>query len=300
MDRFRVGKAHDDEPELKQPEWAEKNIVPRVHFRWILSGPSRSGKTNLARYTYDKFYTTQNGTKSWFDEVYLLSPTAKIDFQWAGLAGLKDRNRVTDPTPELLQRILRDQRRALTQGNETNSRANMKRIGERRNKAAKILLIFDDAIAESRLINSDAFLKTFIQGRHYNISSMTMTQSYMKIPRSARIQATHLAMFPSKQTEIDRVYKEHGPKEISKKDFYELVSYAVTPTDETPYPFLYVDVFAKPDDRFRRNYTEKLELSQLPSAGVLDALEAPIDEEKQGGVKRSFEQPDSGQKRRRL
>ena len=70
-----------DEPELKQPEWAEKGVVPKVHFRWILSGPSRSGKTNLARYTYDKFYTTGGGNKSWFDVVYLLSPTAKIDFQ---------------------------------------------------------------------------------------------------------------------------------------------------------------------------------------------------------------------------
>jgi hypothetical protein len=79
MDRFVVGKAHEDEPELKQPEHA--GIVPMVHFRWILSGPSRSGKTNLARYTYDKFYTTGGGNKSWFDEVYLLSPTAKIDFQ---------------------------------------------------------------------------------------------------------------------------------------------------------------------------------------------------------------------------
>jgi hypothetical protein len=209
------------------------------------------------------------------------------------LAGLKDRNRITNPGPELLQRILNDQRRALTQGNETNSKANMKRIGQRRNKAKKILIIFDDAIAESKLINSDAFLKIFIQGRHYNISSMVMTQSYMKIPRSARIQATHVAMFPSKQTEIDRVYKEHGPKEISKKDFYELVSYAVTPTDDSPFPFLYIDVFAKPDDRFRRNYTERLEISQLENGGEL--LEE--EEGKQAGVKRpAFREDDDSQK----
>jgi len=129
-----------DEPELKQPEHA--GIVPMIHFRWILSGPSRSGKTNLARYTYDRFYTTGGGNKSFFDEVYLLSPTAKIDFQWSGLAGLKDRNRITSPGPDLLNRILRDQRRALTQGNESNSKSNMRKIGERRNKAKKILIIF--------------------------------------------------------------------------------------------------------------------------------------------------------------
>jgi hypothetical protein len=293
MEQFTVGRAHEDEPELEQPEHA--GIVPKVHFRWILSGPSRSGKTNLARFTYDRFYTKNGGKASWFDEVWLLSPTAKIDFQWAGLPGLKDRNRITNPTPELLQRILNDQRRALTQGNETNSKANMKRIGVRRNKAKKILIIFDDAIAESRLINSSAFLKIFIQGRHYNISSMVMTQSYMRVPRSARIQATHLSLFPSKQTEIDRVYKEHGPKEISKTDFIELCNYAVTPTDDSPFPFLYVDVFAKPDDRFRKNYTEKLEISQLADhdTGLLE------DEQKQGGTKRLFEEEPSGQKTKR-
>ena len=291
MEQFIVGKAHEDEPQLEQPQYA--GIVPAVHFRWILSGPSRSGKTNLARYTYDRFYTKKGGKQSWFDEVWLLSPTAKIDFQWAGLAGLKDRNRITNPTPELLQRILNDQRRALTQGNESNSKANMKRIGDRRNKAKKILIIFDDAIAESKLINSDAFLRVFIQGRHYNISCFVMTQSYMRIPRSARIQATHLALFPSKQTELERVYKEHGPKEISKRDFLELCNYAVTATDDCPFPFLYVDVFAKPDDRFRKNYTEKLEISQLAdNTGLL----VEEDDQKQGDPKRIFEEEYSGQK----
>jgi len=126
---------------------------------------------------------------------------------------------------------------------------------------------------------------------------MVLTQSYMKVPRSARIQATHVALFPSKQTEIDRVYKEHGPKEISKKDFFEMVSYAITPSDDSPFPFLYIDVFAKPDDRFRRNYTERLEISQMAEPGL--ELEEE-DEAKQGGVKRSrFEDPEASQKTKR-
>ena len=124
-----------------------------------------------------------------------------------------------------------------------------------------------------------------------------------------------MALFPSKQTEIDRVYKEHGkssllfflrvldlvcvgPKEISKKDFFEMVSYAITPSDDSPFPFLYIDVFAKPDDRFRRNYTERLEISQLAEPGL--ELEEE-DEAKQGGVKRGsrFEDPEASQKTRK-
>ena len=296
MDRFRVGKAHEDEPELQQPEHA--GIVPMVHFRWILSGPSRSGKTNLARYSYDNFYTTHGGSKSWFDTVYLLSPTALIDWQWSGLTGLKDRNRITNPTPQLLTKILNDQRRALTQGDASNSKANMRKIGQRRNRCKKVLIIFDDAIAESKLINSDAFLKIYIQGRHYNISSMLMSQSFMKIPRSARIQATHICLFPSKQTEIDRLYKEIAPKELSKKDFYEMVHYAITPTEQEPFPFLYVDVFAPPNERFRRNYTEKLEIDMSGDNSIGQGEE----EEKDGGKRRrndDDEQIESKSKKRR-
>ena len=114
-----------------------------------------------------------------------------------------------------------------------------------------------------------------------------MTQSFMKIPRSARIQATHLALFPSKQTEIDRVFKEMAPKEISKKDFYDMVNYAITPTDDSPFPFLYVDVFAKPNERFRRNFNERLliDLSQDHSLDQLESGLAIDDERKDNGVR---------------
>lgn len=65
------------EPELKQPRYA--GVIPKVNFRWILSGPSKSGKSNLARWSLDKYYTDGRG-KSWFDEIYLLSPTGKHSF----------------------------------------------------------------------------------------------------------------------------------------------------------------------------------------------------------------------------
>lgn len=256
---FEVTKARPDEPELEQPPSA--GVVPKVHFRWILSGPSRSGKTNLARWSLDNHYG-KGAKKSWFDRVILLSPTAKIDWTWAGLPGLKDKDRIIDPTPQFLSKLLRDMRREI-QGGANGSSADesaMKRMAERRKKAKKVLVIFDDAIAESGLINSPEFLKIFIQGRHYNISSMVMSQSYMKIPRSVRLQATHLSMFPSRSTEIDRIWQEHGPKELSKKEFYELATYATTPLHDQDYPFMYVDSTAPVNRRFRRNYTEVLEI----------------------------------------
>jgi len=74
----------------------------------------------------------------------------------------------------------------------------------------------------------------------------------MKVPRSVRLQATHIAMFPSRSTEIDRLWREHGPKELSKKEFHELAQACTSPDEEDPYPFLYVDCFAPTRTRFRR------------------------------------------------
>ena len=105
MDRFNVGQARQDEPELEQPN--DAGVVPKIHFRWILSGPSKSGKTNLARWSIDKYYS-KSPTKSWFDRIYLLSPTANIDWNWADLPGLKPKDRISKPTAGHLKKILSD------------------------------------------------------------------------------------------------------------------------------------------------------------------------------------------------
>lgn len=256
---FQVGKARPDEPELKQP--AHAGVIPAVNFRWILSGPSKSGKSNLARWSLDKYYAGGKG-KSWFDDVYLLSPTANIDYCWADLKGLKPKNRITNPTSELLLKILNDQKKDI-QGSTSDvsaQRMSSSQLSKRKQNAKKVLIIFDDAIAESKMINSKEFLKVFVAGRHYGISSMVMTQSYVKVPRSVRLQATHVCMFPSRSSEIQRLYDEHGPKELTKNDFTELVQFATQADESDPFPFLYVDCFAPTKTRFRRGFTNVLEI----------------------------------------
>jgi hypothetical protein len=218
---FVVGKARPDEPDIAQPQHA--GMIPKVHFRWVLSGPSKSGKTNLARWVLDNYYIRDgNKKKSFFDRIYLLSPTAHIDVTWSDLPGLADKDRHTHPTPALLDKIMNDQKRAI-QGTTSDipPHVSATTLSKKKEKAPKILIIGDDAIAESKLINSPQFLKLFIQGRHYNISTMLMSQSYMKVPRSVRLQATHVSMFPSRASEIERLHTDHGPKELNKKEYTE-------------------------------------------------------------------------------
>ena len=262
MSSYIVTKANVDEPDVRQP--VKGGPLPKAHFRWILSGPSNSGKSNLARWSLDNYYTRSKG-RSFFDRIYLLSPTADIDFQWVGLPGLKDKDRITNPGPGTIRRILSDQIREITGGSKVNmgSKSAVKKLSRARTRGKFVLVIFDDAIAESKLINSADFLKLFIQGRHYNISSMVMTQSYMKVPRSVRMQATTLSMFPSKATEIDRVYKEFGPKELSKNEFRTLVQEATDPLPNDQYPFFHVDITCPLEKRYRRNFTSCFNLGSV-------------------------------------
>ena len=260
--RYIVSRAREDEPEIDQPPDAANGVVPKLHFRWVLTGPSKSGKTNLARWCLDHYYM-RAANKSWFDKIYLLSPTGQMDWNWADLPGLEKANRIVHPKKSDLRKILSDARRQIQGGGmaaDIGKRNNLPRLARNKRKADKILIIFDDAIAESSLINSAEFLKIFIQGRHYNISSMVMSQSYVKVPRSVRIQATHVSMFPSRASEIERLYADHGPKELSKREFISMVAEATDPQEGDEYPFLFVDVFAPAQYRFRRNFTQQIEI----------------------------------------
>jgi len=245
--QHQVGKAVDYDEEFDQPPAAEQGIVPKIPFRWILSGASGSGKSNAARYIMDHYYSKSNG--SWFDRVIFLSPTAKIDPVWKNLAGLSKQDRMEQVDPEKLTRILRKAEK------ETKAKG--------KKKTTRILLILDDVIAESKFMHSKEFLKLFIRGRHFMISTMCMTQSYVKIPRSSRIQATHIIFFPSQTTEIERLYSEYGPHQMSKRAFFAMVQEATDPSPEEPYPFLYIDRYAPIDTRFRRNLDIALNVDQF-------------------------------------
>jgi hypothetical protein len=262
---LQVTKARPDEPEMDQPPSA--GVVPKLHFRWLMTGPSRSGKSNLARWVLDNHYKhATDPKKSFFDRVVLLSPTAKIDWNWGNMAGLKEKDRIENPTPKFLADLLRKQRRKIQGDGRMKSDADLERMAKRRKTSDKVLIILDDAIADGKLMHSDEFDKIHIQGRHYGISTMMMTQSYMKVPRTARLQATHVSMFPSKASEIERLYDEHGPKELSKKEFGTMVREATTPEHDEDYPFLHVDVNARAGLKFRKNLTHTMTMRHQEGA----------------------------------
>ena len=61
------------------------------------------------------------------------------------------------------------------------------------NKERKILIVFDDMIADminNKKLNS-IVTELFIRGRKLNISLVFITQSYFKVPKDVRLNTTH-------------------------------------------------------------------------------------------------------------
>ena len=125
-------------------------------------------------------------------------------------------------------------------------------------KSDKILIAFEDIISHAKFMRSEEFLKAFVMGRHFGISTMVCTQSFTKVPRACRLQCTQVAFFPSSQSEMTLMEEEYCPPRMSRKEFMELIGYATTPDEQDEFPFLYIDHPAKPADRFRKTFGRKL------------------------------------------
>jgi hypothetical protein len=239
--KLRVGRAIEDTDNYVQPPAAQNGTVPELPFRWMFSGPSHAGKSNAARFIIDNHYPGV------FQRIYLFSRTAKVDPTWKNLPSLRLSDRIValDKTsaPVLKSILDRGVRRVKAMGKA---------------HAPYELIIIDDAIAATKFMNSEAFLDVFIRCRHGNISLMILTQSYMKVPRSARLQLSALAAFPSRSTELERLFKEHGAFGMSKQEFIQMATHASRITPDNLYPFFYVDCKKPTNERFRRGLDIKL------------------------------------------
>ena len=121
------------------------------------------------------------------------------------------------------------------------------------NKKRKILIVFDDMIAD--MINNKKLnpvvTELFIRGRKLNISIVFITQSYIKVPTDVRLNSTHffIMKIPNKR-ELQQIPLNHSC-DIDFKDFIKIYKKCTA----EPYSFLVNDTTLPSDDllRFRKN-----------------------------------------------
>ena len=88
--------------------------------------------------------------------------------------------------------------------------------------------------------------------RHYLCSVCILSQSFKKIPRSIRINANFLAVFPSLESEVNIMLDEITPAGVTKKEFRDIITYCTT----GKYDFMAINNHAEPNQRIRKNLSE--------------------------------------------
>ena len=224
---------------IKQRPLMEANIIPRHPSAVIFNGKSGSGKTQLMvnLLTRPQFYgrTKLNDPKSqYFDLIFFFSPTADQD-DLVRFLKLPKKRIINSFDTEKLDKILE------VQDNLVKDKGV--------DKAPKILIVFEDIQSEPKFQRTKSFKRCYIQGRHINISTFLLGQSWTKTERMCRLQANNVFFFPSAASEVELISNEYAPPNTTKKDFMNLVKDVTS----KQYNFLHINFRCPPNERFREN-----------------------------------------------
>lgn len=247
-----------DDLNIEKIETAKNNIPQKARmkdgtilpfpFSLIMSGRSGSGKTNVLinLTTKDSFYGR------YFHYILVFSPTADIDDLYKELK-LPKENLKTKFDPSDLERIIEIRKKQI-------EKDGIDAVA----KGSRLLIIFDDTIANQDFLKSKEALQMFTLLRHYLCSIIILTQKYNKIPPAQRDNANGIIIFPSNAHEVALIKDELCPPFLTKKEFAKVVDYA---TDEQ-YSFLFINNKADNEHRYRKNFNEIIDLEKFKNVNV--------------------------------
>ena len=126
------------------------------------------------------------------------------------------------------------------------------------NKKRKILIVFDDMIADmlSNKKLNPIVTELFIRGRKLNISLVFFTQSYFAVLKGMRLNSTHyFIIIISNKRELQKITFTHS-SHIDCKDFLNLYKICAA----KPYSFLVINATLASDNHlcFRKNLLERI------------------------------------------
>lgn len=263
--------------DIKQPTLVHKWRLPKLHFKLLASGPSGSGKSTAVINLLNLGYTDV------FDHIYLIGPTAKVDKVWDSLKlkGFSDRCKKEKISIIELEKIFR---------------SGLRSVKARGHTGPKTLLIFEDFIntvdsdTGKLLLASNEVADLALVGRHAAISIVFLTQLYNKLPRRLRENCSHVIYLPSKHGENTRIAEDFCPPRRTKKWMEQLVMEATKPDEEHSHPFLFIDVYADPQYKFRRNFNMLINWADANDTKTIDKKEKFIDKKSSNQGRRNITQ----------
>lgn len=236
---LKINALPTEKSKIKQRKLMEQDVIPRHPSRTLFVGKSNSGKSNLMI----NMLVKPDMYHKYFDEIYLISPTANILDDLPKFLNLPHDRVHNELDPIIIDKIMDSQ---------------ISKIEEKGiEKSPKTLIILDDIQSSPSFMRSNGLTALFVQGRHYNISTFCCIQQYKKLPKVARLQASNVFFFPSSLSEVDALVEDFTPPLMSKNDFKEMVKYATF----EPYNFMHINCFCQFKERYRKNLDTMLELN---------------------------------------
>jgi hypothetical protein len=222
-----------------------QDVIPRTTSNVLFIGSSGSGKSTLLVNLVESPQFYGNGT---FDRKILISPTCKSDDIQKQLTEIHSDDMIDDlkKAGSFLEELMQEQREVIE--------------SEGAGAAARVLLIFDDCVADKQFLKLEVFTKVFIASRHYGLTVFICSQSFTQVPRRCRLQAQNIFVFPGSNSEMEVLAEETSPPGFSKRQMANLISFCT----EEKFSFMHFNRRVPHEIRYRKNLNEIVDLSTVP------------------------------------
>ena len=243
MDNLEIKVMETDAHKHENPPLME-GINLKHPFSVSVFGNTGSGKTVLTL----NLLTNKHMFGEYFDEVHLFGLTARSDSSWEVLK-LPDKF-IHDKPHSLISDL-----RALL----NERKADVKRVGVHKSK--KVCIVFEDATANRKLLNSAEYIESYVQNRHYGISVIACCHKYHAQTRVCRLNSNHIMLFPATPSEINRLCSELQPSFLSKKEFIDAIRHCFEPDEECSHPFMWLNFKSPERERIRKTLKHGLQFA---------------------------------------
>lgn len=230
MDDLKIKVYKSQKQGIKQPKACELDILPKMHCSYLIISKSGGGKTNLLL----NMLNSKSLLKGAFDIILYLSDSP--DNSVEDNLKIPKENFVKNWDEEYIEKILK------AQENSIKSKGFL--------KTKNILFVFDDILSKPKFLNSKTIIKLVTACRHFNVSCIFNTQSYKKLPRTIRINARGLIIFPSSLSELIKFAEEQCLPNMSQRRFIQLLQHITS----VPYQFAFINNDAPMNDKLRKNF----------------------------------------------
>ena len=207
----------------------EPSLVPKAPFSMYLSASKGQGKSTVLL----NLLLSDELLSNKFNQIYIISPTNKLDEKMQVLKETKGIVKVNKPLLKKLKEKGRIQivDNYVQEGSYETSIPDINFIDEvkpdllkslideqkkviqlyGKSLADHILLIYDDTISFKRFWSSEAVQQLFFNSRHYKISIIITSQNYKSLPKALRLNMSQMLLyFTANQDELKNIYIENS------------------------------------------------------------------------------------------